>query len=387
VARPRATERVGGSAINASDLRGLSRAYREGKLVPFLGAGISLAHGVPTWKELVVDLLFEEGEGVRSMSVLPRDERRRLASFLAEFLGYDLTVLARVVKNTARKRAKRRGGGSAQRIERSFLESVRARIYAGEKASSSRETTLSALATFIAHGVEARKIPAVVTFNYDDLLERALSRLGVPHHVVAGDRRVEGRGIPILHPHGFLPKSGPVSEGVVFTEDEYHRLGGAVFHWAHGEIVHHLRRHSALFVGLSMSDPNLRRMLDASYVHGDIPAHWQVQRRRCLPVVPAGEPSMKQSVAFSAKLAERFERELLQSMGTKTIWLESHEDIPALLVAIRGERKQAAPRSLRNDGRLALLAPRRRHSWHSMIWPRSSRTARGSVSRRSSRTS
>src|SRR5262249_22418974 len=146
---------------------------------------------------------------------------------------------------------------------------------------SRKGTTLTAVGELVERGVRERRIPAVVTFNYDDLLEEELERRGVPHHVVAAPGRARGDGVPIVHPHGFLPRESPdEASGIVLTEDDYHRVGDAVFHWASGEIVHHLRHGTALFLGLSMSDPNLRRLLDAARVRGEIPAHWLVQRRK-----------------------------------------------------------------------------------------------------------
>jgi hypothetical protein len=68
---------------------------------------------------------------------------------------------------------------------------------------------------------------------------------------------------------------------VIFTERNYHELTETVFHWALTEIVTHLRHHTVLFIGLSMSDPNVRRLLDACR-NSDIPPHWQLQRRHAI---------------------------------------------------------------------------------------------------------
>src|SRR4051794_16694781 len=56
--------------------------------------------------------------------------------------------------------------------------------------------------------------------------------------------------------------SGPISRAdVVFTEPDYHRLTDSVFHWSLSFIVERLRKNTVPFIGLSMSDPNLRRLL------------------------------------------------------------------------------------------------------------------------------
>ena len=83
----------------------------------------------------------------------------------------------------------------------------------------------------------------------------------------------------MIHPHGYIPRAGPISrQDIVFTEPDYHKLTESVFHWGLSEIVDRLRKNTVLFIGLSMSDPSLRRLLDASRNSG-IPPHWQIQKR------------------------------------------------------------------------------------------------------------
>jgi hypothetical protein len=357
-ARPRSTATIGSSTLNASDLRGLRLAYHDGRLIPFLGAGVSLEYGIPAWKDLVVGLLFQHSQDARILRTFPPSFRRALAEWLTDYIEYDLTIWARVVKNTARKKVRRRSGVSAEQADHAFIDRLREQLYPEAPVRPKGETTLSAIADLIAEGASQGLIPAVVTFNYDDLLENELTRRNVPHYPVWSHRQTRGRGLPILHPHGFLPRKGtPPDAGVVFSEDEYHRVSGTVFHWAVEDVVHHLRHHSALFLGLSMSDPNLRRLLDASYVRGEIPAHWQVQRRKTIPRAAmfkaaediarravkeeadeahTGLERMAEALRIGLKLAERFDRELHQSMGVKTIWMEHYGDIPGLLKAIRG---------------------------------------------------
>ena len=96
--------------------------------------------------------------------------------------------------------------------------------------------------------------------------------------VTSSDRQ-RGNGLRVIHPHGYVPKTGPISrKDIVFTEPDYHRLTESVFHWALADIVDRLRKNTVLFIGLSMSDPSLRRLLDASR-NSDIPPHWQIQKR------------------------------------------------------------------------------------------------------------
>jgi hypothetical protein len=366
--RPREKIAVGASEVNASDLRGLKAAWDRKDLVLFLGAGLSMAYGIPNWKNLVLELLFNQTSVAGRLKKLLPNYRRALASWLTDYFEYDPVILARVVKTDMRGKTP-----ADVNAELAFLETVRSHLYqtckeipakaSGKKPRTRQETTLEAVADLIARTTASRGVAAVITFNFDDLLERALDSRGVPHVVVSDSTRVRGPGIPIVHPHGFLrqvrAEDDPADPSIVFTEDDYHRLTDTPFHWALTTILAHLRSRTALFIGLSMSDPNLRRLLDAAHGGGQ-PAHWQVQKRHeirdrerasvyanvqerarqqaaVLGVAAGDDPAVKDEHSLAdavnavLKQADTYDRELFESMGVKTIWLERFEDIPGLL--------------------------------------------------------
>lgn len=350
--------KIGESLVNRSDLEGLQRAWKERNLVLFLGNGVSMPYGIPAWKDLVLEILFEQTDLARRLEPIELHYRRALASWLVDYYGYDPVVLARVVKNEIRRRASRRRGGEPGEGEALFLEKVREHLYPNPPLTPPEPTALTAVADLIKKSSEDVGVAGVVSFNFDDLLEKKLSGSVEVRPVWSGGRR-EDEGFPILHPHGYLPQDGSV-EGcnLVFTEDDYHGLTTAVFHWALTSIVSYLRHSTVLFIGLSMLDPNLRRLLDASYVHGDVPAHWQVQKRHKIaedqmPGVLEDiehrarrygeelqvdarkeEPQLEEAVQAVLQQADSYDRNLFESMGVKTIWVEDYGDIPALLERI-----------------------------------------------------
>ena len=326
-----------------------------------------MPYGIPSWKNLVLELLFEQTRAARRLRDLLPHYRRALASWLADYFEYDPVILARVVKTDMRRKSRR---ATPDRAERHFLEGVRRHLYRGYEQMQARGrarrpraraalNSLDACADLIARTTGNRGVAAVVTFNFDDLLERALDRRRVRYCVVSDASRALDGGIPIIHPHGYLSQQ-PAPASIVFTEDDYHRLSDSVFHWAPTSILSHLRSHTALFIGLSMSDPNLRRLLDAAHPSGSRPAHWQIQKRHqiqkqdrarvranvqeralaqseLLGELQPGDQALKDdeqlSDAINAVLrqADTYDRELFESMGVKTIWLERFDDIPPLL--------------------------------------------------------
>ena len=98
---------IGRTEVNRSDLEGLQRAWQEKDLVLFLGAGVSRPYGIPTWKDLVLEILFDQTDVARRLEPIDLPSRRALAAWLVDYYEYDPIILARVVKNEIRRRASR----------------------------------------------------------------------------------------------------------------------------------------------------------------------------------------------------------------------------------------------------------------------------------------
>lgn len=263
--------RIGQAEVNASALRDLHGAWVRRELVLFVGAGASIPYGVPSWHDLVLELLFDQAEGTRRLGAMWPHYRRAFASWMTDSFDYDPLVLARMVERSLSKRTP-----ADAEEETLFLERLRTHLYAHSREPADR-TLLTAAADLLQRGGSG--ISSVVTFNFDDLFETELRRRGVPVAAVVGPERPRGDGIRVIHVHGSVPRVGPIARGtLVFTEPDYHRLTESTFHWALAEIVDALRKRTVLFLGLSMTDPSLRRLLDASR-NWSYPPHYQVQKR------------------------------------------------------------------------------------------------------------
>lgn len=342
--------RVGGSRVNAGALRDLRASFRRRELVLFLGAGVSIPHGVPSWRDLVLELVFDQAAGTRRLGPMWPHYRRAVASWMTDYFSYDPLVLARMVEKALA--GKRRRGGLVD-----FEERLRGHLYAQEHAPRGR-TLLTAVADLV--GRKPAGVHSVVTFNFDDLLERALAARRVPFSAVTGPGRRRDERIRIVHVHGYVPREGPIDRAsMVFTEPDYHRLTESMFHWGLAEIVDALRKRTVLFVGLSMSDPSLRRLLDAS-CNWEYPPHYQIQKRHALrdsdlrtameeverrarsyaDVLGAGFDEAKKprqledAVGAALRQADTYDREVLEGMGVKTIWVDGFDEMPAVVDAI-----------------------------------------------------
>lgn len=346
---------VGDARVNRSDLEGLRRAWRRGELVLCLGAGVSMPFGIPSWRALVLELLFDQAEETKRLGTMWPHYRRALASWMTEYFDYDPLVLARMVERDLGKRLRVRKRESSK----VFMQRLHECLYANFRWPKGR-TTLRAIAQLIRKRRGPAGISAVVTFNFDDVLERELVKLGVRHQSIVSPARHGGAPLPIIHAHGFVPFDGELARrDLIFTEPDYHRLTESVFHWSLAEVVERLRKNTLLFIGLSMSDPSLRRLLDASR-NSDIPPHWQIQKRHAvrdedLPNVMLdverrarryaeliGEgfdeykkpDALAEAIGAAVRQADTYDRQVFESMGVKTIWVDEFDHIRDVIDAI-----------------------------------------------------
>ena len=114
----------------------------------------------------------------------------------------------------------------------------------------------------------------IITYNYDNYLEQALEYWGIDHTSIYNSEIRTNAALHIYHPHGFLPfkchpnKYNEYRKGIVFSECEYHALYNNPYSWAMVLQEHLYRENVFLFIGCSLSDPNLRRILELTKAPG-----------------------------------------------------------------------------------------------------------------------
>jgi hypothetical protein len=289
--------------------------------------------------------------------------RRAVASWMADYFEYDPLVLARIVERELAKATRKKKSGEPAGA-RTFERRLQSHLYASRLEPNQRPL-LRAIAEMIARSDASCGVSTVVTFNFDDLLEEELRKKRVRFTIVAGPKRQFGNGLRIIHAHGYVPSKGDVSRrDLVFTEPDYHRLTESIFHWSLSEIVDRLRKSTVLFVGLSMSDPSLRRLLDASR-NTDIPPHYQLQKRhevRDQEMLDAMADVQRRARGYAQTLGRRhdenkkpayledavrkalrqadtYDRQVFESMGVKTIWVDSFDQMPGVIDQIAPPRR------------------------------------------------
>jgi hypothetical protein len=118
------------------------------------------------------------------------------------------------------------------------------------------------------------KVKRICCYNYDDILDRAFAERGRKYSAMFTCDRIplETPQTLIFYPHGFLPDpnrpSHPTTDRIVLSEDDYFELYGSPHAWANMIQLTLFLNYTVLFIGCSLFDPNVRRLLDiATKIH------------------------------------------------------------------------------------------------------------------------
>jgi hypothetical protein len=109
---------------------------------------------------------------------------------------------------------------------------------------------------------------------------------------------------------------------IVFSEDSYHDQFVDPFSWSNLTQLNKFTQNSCLFVGLSMTDPNLRRLLD-------------VAKRRDGKGGNRHYVILKRSSDSSRnRMMESLREQDAASLGISILWVDEFGEIPRLIKSI-----------------------------------------------------
>jgi hypothetical protein len=337
----------------------LRNTYSKHGLVLYLGAGVSASAGFPVWNELVMGMLenvFErkvyggrEGEFEESGS-WPWNGKA-LSKAMAELslsTRRPVIMLARVLRGYYKKALASRVAGSLyfqSTLGQWLVDDDWSRAFARGTRHLDVDLMSSPLIDAIAHATrrgEYAGIRAIVNYNFDDLVDEVIRQRGTDCSTLGGPGdRVRPEALPCYHVHGVVPLRAYVRAIVrrrqhrllrgdfVFSEEEYHRQYSEPFRWSNLTQTSLLGTHDGLFLGLSMEDPNLRRLLDG--------VHRQYPERRNYAVLKRTRPLAKarrnvKEVAIN--MLEDIESDAFADIGVHVVWVDEYDEITTLLRAV-----------------------------------------------------
>ncbi|MDY8047100.1 SIR2 family protein [Paenibacillus polymyxa] len=311
-------------------IKTLKNKFYDDDLVLFLGAGVSMAAKIPTWDDLVSDLLVSLiSNKLENYNVsLSEEEKEIIVSYLKQFNGNSPLLLARYIRSG---------------LQDEFIELLTKILYRNCVNSSDVLKEISQLCQPIRNGIG---IQGVVTYNFDDLIEYNFKQYRIKHKSIYREADIPSSDeLGIYHVHGFLPRS-PVdydnlSKGLlVFSEEGYHNLMLDPYNWSNLIQLTYLKEHTCLMIGLSITDPNLRRLLDIAMRKQEdaVCRHYVILRRESF--FTKAQNSNNQNINYESikkfdMANQDLQEEYYKELGLNVIWVESYEEIPSLLQQIR----------------------------------------------------
>jgi hypothetical protein len=257
------------------------KAIADDAAALFIGAGVSVGAGYPSWK----DLLQEIGDelGVRSNDV------------------FDLAALAQW--------SIRKSAGKTR-----ILQVIRDNVGIEKPIPIPLEV------------IARLPIRNIWTTNYDRLIERAFGAIGRPIDVVSASKDLAIRSRPgaarLYKMHGSVEHLNDI----VISTDDYELYKGT-----RGAFLPLLQAHmtsfSMLFIGLSLTDPNVRHVLSLirESFHTSPPEHFAIVR-------PPHRAEFVSDAEFESRLTQHnlWADDLLR-YGLKVIEVDNYDEVPELL--------------------------------------------------------
>jgi hypothetical protein len=320
-----------------------------------LGAGVSYASGLPSWPELIRRLCqaVDQEHGQELFDVLIGEQ-------------FSLPVLASLVR-------RRVAGSYGLDAQLQFAELVRRSLYTGfpyypggvdfsnrrdfVHLIDSTNPTLRAVSALCAEPGGTKRVQAnshlqaVVTLNLDHLLQIHSRAKYFPSNFLRTIERPSERSaagkLNIYHMHGFIRfdrKAGQAGkeapDQLVLTEQDYFEAFNNPTRIFNYTFLFLLREYTALFVGTSMNDQNLRRLLYYSNAE-------RLEARRAASAAPHAYPQeetqqaqpVPRHIALLPRpqhsvVADAFEASL-GALGVQVLWLNSDfSDLAAIFEQI-----------------------------------------------------
>jgi hypothetical protein len=302
----------------------LKDSYKNNDLVLFMGAGLSMDAGILKWNDLLSELwtkMISKKMQEHNVS-LNQYEEKRLKSYFDNFEKWSALLQARYLRI-----------GLEDEFVNTLGEVLYKNIESDEFGISKLLTSVSKLCMPPRNGYGVR---GVVTYNFDDLIEYNLEKQGIKFKSIYRETDFPDiNELGVYHVHGYLPRNFENHEIesdqlITFSEEAYHSLFMDPYSWSNITQLNFLRENTCLLIGLSLQDPNIRRLLDIAFRKNHSIRHYAILKKDIIDIRNTkrirGEV-LSQYANVDQLLLEKSYNEL----GLNVIWVDSYDEIPQII--------------------------------------------------------
>lgn len=313
-------------------IKQIKEAFHKEDLVLCLGAGVSKDGGIPLWEVLIKKLHIYMLNRLTRGKGLNLEEQETVRELAWNNKMSSPLMQMRYIK--------------AAFQDKEYYQLVHAALY--EQGVNIDTELLNSIAKISTPQRLHCGIKSIISYNFDDLLERKLEQKDIRYHVIScdDDRQMADR-LNIYHVHGYLPSEHEKMTGnpnLIFSEEDYHRVYRDSYSWSNLVQLSALRENTCLFIGSSLTDPNIRRLLDVSSRKGEEARHFAFLKRDEIKNEienNAGEKSGKRRadkgiLEIYQKIDDNIRTAYYRELGLNIIWIDKYEEIPDILNGLSG---------------------------------------------------
>ena len=320
-------------------IRNINDSYQKEKLVLVLGAGVSLEFGVPSWGLLLQNLMVHTIKEENNVSNV-------LSKLFNDIFTPNPLIAGRYLQDYF------------ENNDSSFESMVRDVLYSTIDKEKDSELLSEIVRICVAPG-KSPNLDSIITYNFDDILEYKLRETGmeIPYKSVFGvGIEIKNGELPIYHVHGYLPESEKLNDShkITFGENNYHQQYSDIYSWNNIVQINKFRENTCVFIGSSLTDPNIRRLLDIALKQkGNKRKHHYIFKKKIdnksiseklkkilnTPEILNNKNNagldFDQTIELLTDIYERFEENDSASFGVQTIWVNDWDEIPIILKKMR----------------------------------------------------
>jgi hypothetical protein len=214
-------------------------------------------------------------------------------------------------------------------------------------------TTLMQLVDVLTSDDNTFRLPdKIITFNADTLLYSLIVAYSeIKYSTLKNPKAIEpyklilksyhswGNKIPILHLHGSIypelilhktkrPKKQDGRDNLIFLESSYTKVAGSMYTWAQTNFLYYALNTKIVFLGLSMSDPNIRKWLNWTNenINADLTSFQKTDINSNKHIWLKPKPSSKET--------QDFLQSSLTHLGVKMGWIDNYGQVKSSLLNI-----------------------------------------------------
>ncbi len=204
-----------------------------------MGAGINADYGAKDWNGLLSALNTEFYSG-----------DAKSAEEVKHYVGKELFTSSMILKTS--------GFDTYKSLCHELYEFKEAKSF------NDHDSTLYKCVDFI----QSHPGTSVITYNYDTNLEYLLKKRDIRYCTIYDDNSFATKDsiCDIYHVHGLLPygkyDQKKFTDSLIFNESDYYYMYNNPYSWNISKQLHDFKFHTCLFIGISLNDPDMKRLLE-----------------------------------------------------------------------------------------------------------------------------